>query len=119
MDFSEDIRQAIGTARAKLRVGYPWWLRPFLASNVAAITLGRRIYVMADYMRRSPGDVERLLRHELVHVAQVNRYTLPLFLLIYAAQFLRQLVRHRSFDAAYRAIPLEVEAYAAEERSRL
>lgn len=119
MELSEDLHDALTTARAKLRIGYPWWLRPFLASNVAAITLGRRIYVAAGYVRRSRQDVDRLLRHELVHVAQVNRYTLPLFLILYAGQFVRQLIRHRSFDAAYRAIPFEVEAYAAEERSRL
>src|SRR5438477_8367988 len=39
----------------------PWWLRPFLLRGVAAITLGRRIYIASNI----PADArERVLRHE-------------------------------------------------------
>lgn len=110
MNLSEDLQQAVADARAKLRVGYPWWLRPLLRKNIIAITLGRRIYI-----QRPPLELDRLIRHELAHVRQVNRLGLPLFLLRYAFEFLRNLWRERSFERAYRAISFEREAYAAEE----
>lgn len=110
MKLSDDLQLAVTDARAKLRVGYPWWLRPFVRKNVVAITLGRRIYV-----QRPPAELERLIRHELAHVRQVNRHGLLLFLLRYGVEFLRGLWRERSVERAYRAISFEREAYEAEE----
>lgn len=102
-------------ARARVRLGYPWWLRPFLQKGVVAITLGRRIY-LAEVMGTRPADsLTRLLRHELTHVKQVNRHGLTVFLALYLYEFLRHLWRMRSAAAAYRLISFEVEAWAAEE----
>ena len=109
------IASAIDDARARVRVGYPWWLRPFLARDVIAITLGRRIYLSGRATARSTDYLQRLLRHELAHVRQVNRHGLILFLVRYIAEFSSLLVRERSINTAYRKISFEVEARAAEE----
>ena len=98
-----------------VRLGYPWWLRPFLARGVIAITLGRRIYLGSAVAQRSADYVERLVRHELAHVRQVNRHGVIVFLIRYVAEFLRLLWKHRSFNTAYNDISFEVEARAAEE----
>lgn len=112
MNLSDDLQNAIGELRAKVRFGYPWWLRPFLMRGVIAITLGRRIYV-SPLVREA--KVEKLLRHELVHVGQVARLGLPRFLWRYLAEFIGGWRRHGSISVAYRHISLEEEAFAAEE----
>ncbi len=109
------IETAIAESRARVRVGYPWWLRPWLARDVIAITLGRRIYLSGKATARSSAYLERLLRHELAHVRQVNRHGLIPFLVRYIAEFVRLLLRERSVNEAYRKISFEVEAKAAEE----
>lgn len=112
----ESIRKALAEARARVRLGYPWWLRPWLGRGVIAITLGRRIYLGRAVAERSQAYVERLMRHELAHVRQVNRHGVVLFLIRYVSEFLRLLWRYRSFNDAYSNISFEVEARAAEER---
>jgi hypothetical protein len=107
---------AISDARAKVRVGYPWWLRPFLARDVVAITLGRRIYIRQAL---ASAAFERLMRHELAHVRQVNRLGLWTFLWRYVSEFVRHWRRLRSVSAAYASISFEVEAHAAEEADGL
>lgn len=109
------IEEAITEARAKVCVGYPWWLRPFMARDIIGITLGRRIYLSPNIERRTEDYVARLLRHELVHVAQVNRLGLLRFLILYVAEFLRHFWHVRSVRRAYRLISFEIEAYAAEQ----
>jgi hypothetical protein len=98
--------------RATVIVGYPWWLRLFLARDVIAITLGRRIYLRE--MLDGPA-YECLLRHELAHVRQVERHGLIVFLVRYVTEFARHWIRLRSVAAAYAAISFEIEARAAEE----
>ena len=109
------IESAMSDAHARVRVGYPWWLRPFLSRDVIAITLGRRIYLSGKAALRSSDYLERLLRHELAHVRQVNRHGLIPFLARYIVEFARLLVRERSINTAYRKLSFEVEARAAEE----
>lgn len=109
------IESAIRDSRARVRVGYPWWLRPWLARNVIAITLGRRIYLSSGAMVRSSDYLSRLLKHELAHVRQVNRHGLIPFLARYLVEFVRLLIRERSINTAYRNVSFEVEARAAEE----
>jgi len=97
---------------AKIRLNFPFWLRPFLQRGVIAITLGRRIYVSAKVTGE---ELERLLRHELKHVEQVNR----LGILRFYWRYVREYVALRrsglkSFEA-YRRVSLEQEAAAAEE----
>lgn len=115
MNLPDAIQQAIADARAKVRVGYPWWLRPWMARDVIGITLGRRIYLSRSIESHSDDYVSRLLRHELVHVAQVNRLGLLVFLWRYVSEFARHYWRVRSFSRAYRMISFEVEAAAAEQ----
>ena len=111
----EGVEELIKETRAIVRVGYPWWLRWFLARDVIGITLGRRIYLSPNVSKRSNSYMERLLRHELAHVRQVNRHGLLGFLVRYIAEFVRHFVREKSVAAAYRKISFEVEAAAAEE----
>lgn len=115
MKLPPAVEELVSDARAVVRTGYPWWLRPFLARNVIGITLGRRIYLSPRVAQRSGSAMERLLRHELAHVRQVNRLGLPLFLIRYVSEFLTHLLRERSVASAYRKISFEVEAAAAEE----
>lgn len=86
---------------------------PWLPPGTAAMTLGRTILVV----RPVPNDgSSRLLAHELVHVDQYARRGALRFLVGYATAYLRLVVRLRSHDAAYRAIPAEIEAYEADAR---
>lgn len=73
--------------------------------GAAAITLGRVVSVR----RRFSGD-ERLLRHELVHVRQWRELGAIRFLARYLGAYLRWRLRGYCHWAAYRRIPLEVEA---------
>jgi len=99
-------------ARAIITIGYPWWLRFFLARDVIAVTLGRRIFLR----EKLEGEkFERLLRHELAHVRQADDLGLIVFLWRYLAEFGRHWVRLRDAAAAYSAISFEIEARAAEE----
>ena len=93
----------------------PWWLKPFLARGIIGITLGRTIYLSDTYLASSADKVERLVRHELAHVRQVNRLGLLRFLWRYTAEFLHNLRVGMTCGEAYRRISFEVEAYAAEE----
>jgi Domain of unknown function (DUF4157) len=94
-----------------IRIGYPWWLRPFVHRNTIAITFGRRIY----FAVQPEGDAfERMLRHELVHVRQAGESGLGVFLWKYIAEYLHNRRDGLNHDAAYRAISFEVEAFAAE-----
>src|SRR5687767_11257132 len=109
------VESAIRDAQARVQIGYPWWLRPLLARDVIAITLGRRIYLSPNATARSSDYLERLLRHELAHVRQINRHGLLRFLGRYIVEFSRLLIRERSSNTAYRKISFEVGARAAEE----
>jgi hypothetical protein len=96
------------TPAAIVRIGFPWWLRPFLDRHTIAITLGRRVYLSAEHAS------EAVLRHELVHVRQVAELGLVRFVVRYVAEYMRNRRRGMSHDESYRAISFEVEAFAAE-----
>ncbi len=115
-DLPPRLVAAIADARAKVRVGYPWWLRALLMRDVVAITLGRRIYIR---QRMASVAFGRLMNHELAHVRQVDRLGLWTFLWRYVAEFLHHWSRLRSVGAAYACISFEVEARAAEEADGL
>jgi hypothetical protein len=76
-----------------------------------AITIGPVISVRAA---RADDDV--LLRHELEHVRQWRDLGVPGFLRAYLGSYLAWRWRGFGHRAAYRLIPLEVEAEAAAER---
>lgn len=115
MKLPDSLERVIAESRAIVRYGYPWWLRLFLARDVIGITLGRRVYLSPKVADRSVAYVERLIRHELAHVRQVNRLTLPLFILWYLAEFAWHFVHVWSMNEAYKKIRFEIEATAAEE----
>jgi hypothetical protein len=91
---------------------FPWWLRPFLLRGVAGITLGRRIYIEG-------ANVEAILRHELVHVRQIQRLGLWRFYWSYIREYLANRRRGLRAAEAYRRISLEQEAFAAETEENL
>ncbi len=106
------VRAALDAARATVRFGYPWWLRPFLLKGIIGITLGRRIYVAADVAAH---HLERLIRHELAHVKQIANHGLLTFYWRYLVEYVRNRRKGLSSSAAYREISFEKEALAAEE----
>lgn len=81
------------------------WVGGPVPPGVAAITIGPVISVR----RHRSGD-RKLLRHELVHVEQWRRLGPLRFLCRYLAAYLRCRVRGYGHWAAYRRVPLEVEA---------
>lgn len=85
--------------------GHWRWVGGPVPPGAAAITLGSVVVVR----RRSSGNV-RLLRHELVHVAQWRRLGWLRFSVRYLGAYLRWRFRGHAHLAAYRRIPLEVEA---------
>ena len=93
----------------RVRIGYPWWL--LLPRDVAAITLGRRIWIAREL---EPARMDALLRHELVHVRQMERHGVFVFLVRYLREYLANRFRRMGHDAAYRAISFEREAFGAE-----
>lgn len=112
MQLPQSLLAVIAESHARVRIGYPWWLRPFLMRGVVAITLGRRIYVREAL---ASAAFERLMKHELAHVRQVHRLGLPRFLWRYVAEYARNWRRLRDGHAAYAAISFEIEARAAED----
>lgn len=111
MRFPAQIEEAVADAGAVVRFGYPWWLRPLLFRDVAAITLGRRIYLAAG---ARDDQLESIIRHELAHVRQVADLGLLLFLWRYGIEYLRNRREGMAPDQAYRAISFERDAFAAE-----
>ena len=73
--------------------------------GASAITLGRVVSV-----RRRAADDARLLAHELVHVRQWRELGVVGFLVRYVGAYVRWRLRGYGHWAAYRRIPLEVEA---------
>ena len=71
------------------------------------LTIGRFV-MLAE--RVTPEKPSSLLAHELVHVQQFRQQGLPRFTWQYNRAFTAGLVRLRSWNGAYRAIPAEVEA---------
>lgn len=111
MRLPDRIVEALADAGAVVRIGYPWWLRPWIFREVAAITLGRRIFVSAGVREE---QIQSLLLHELEHVRQIMAMGLGTFLWHYGVEYLRNRRLGMSRDEAYRAISFERDAFAAE-----
>ena len=84
-------------------------MRPWLWRDVAAITIGRRVWIS-----EGARDLEPLIRHELVHVRQMGEVGVLRFLWRYVRHYIRNRRRGMRHHEAYLAIPYEVEAFAAE-----
>jgi len=115
MKFRTATQTAIDEAKAIVRLGYPWWIRPFLLKGVVAITLARWIFLAEEIEKRSEEYIDKTVRHELTHVQQVNRVGFLRFLVRYGLEFVKHFWHERNLDRAYRKISFEVEAWAAEE----
>ena len=89
----------------------PRFARLLLPRNVVAITLGHRIWITR---KLPPAEMEVLLRHEMVHVRQMEQLGVPRFLWRYVGEYVRNRLRGMDHDAAYRAISFEREAFAVE-----
>jgi hypothetical protein len=100
--------------RAIVKVGFPWWMRPFLMRGVAAITIGRRIWVDVGRASARPDGLKSVLRHETVHVRQMRDLGLIRFGWRYIREYFRNRLSGMSSDDAYRNISFEREAFAAE-----
>ncbi|HEX3582098.1 MAG TPA: DUF4157 domain-containing protein [Thermoanaerobaculia bacterium] len=98
--------------RAIVRIGFPWWMRPFLMRGVAAITLGRRIWI------RPGEESETLLSHELTHVRQMRDLGVLRFGWRYLGEYVRNRLAGMRPDDAYRNISFEREAFSAETYNR-
>ena len=85
--------------------GYWLWVGGPVAPGAAATTLGSLILV-----RRDRADDVLLLTHELVHVRQWRTFGLVGFLRRYLGAYLRWRLRLYPHWAAYRRIPIEIEA---------
>ena len=91
--------------RLERRDGYRLLIGGPVPPQADAITLGRLIIV-----RRQAAHSEMLLAHELVHVRQYGELGGTRFLARYVASYLRSRLAGYGHMAAYRRIPLEVEA---------
>lgn len=78
---------------------------PWLTPGVAAMTLGPLILLRRDHAGDDP-----LLAHELVHVRQWRELGAVRFLWRYLGAYVRGRAAGLGHAAAYREIPLEVEA---------
>lgn len=88
------------------RHGDHWrWVGGPVPPGAAAITLGSLIS-----LRREPAAGGRLIRHELVHVAQWRRLGVAGFLASYLGAYGRWRLLLHGHRGAYRRIPLEIEA---------
>jgi hypothetical protein len=115
--FSADSSREVAGIRAlggRVRVGYPFWLRPLLRRGIVAITLGRTVYVSRALALGGGDLLERTLRHELAHVRQVVRLGTIRFLVAYLREYRK--LRREGFGPhdAYHAIGFEREARLAE-----
>jgi len=91
--------------RIERRDGAVLVLTKHAAPGASATTLGRFIF-----MRSEASGSTRLLRHELAHVEQWRRLGVPGFSRRYLGAYLAWRLRRYPHWAAYRRIPLEIEA---------
>ncbi len=80
---------------------------PWLPGGAHGLTLGRFVLLVEDLTR---DGTSRLLAHELVHVAQYDRFGVRGFLRRYLGDYVRQRTRGLNHHEAYLALELEREA---------
>lgn len=91
--------------RIERRDGATLVVTRLVAPGAAATTLGRWVLIRPEALGSA-----RLIRHELVHVRQWRRLGVGGFLRRYLTAYLRWRLRRYPHWAAYRRIPLEIEA---------
>jgi diguanylate cyclase (GGDEF)-like protein len=113
----ERLRAELEALGARVRIGFPFWIRPFVFRGVLALTLGRRIYLAPLLVARGEAAIAKIVRHEMIHVRQVVRLGLVRFLVRYLLEYLRHRRAGLTHHAAYRAVRFEEEAFAGEEET--
>jgi len=114
MGSSPECRHGAGTlvdVRLQRRSGHWLLVGGPVPPGSAAITIGSVVSVRQQY-----ADDARLLRHEEEHVRQWRELGALRFLRQYLGAYVRWRRQGFGHQAAYRLIPLEVEAEAAAER---
>jgi hypothetical protein len=91
--------------RVEKRDGAVFVVSRWAAPGAEATTLGRFVFV-----RERAIDSPRLIRHELVHVRQWRRLGIAGFAARYLSAYVGWRVRRYPHWAAYRRVPLEIEA---------
>lgn len=94
---------------AKVRVGFPWVLRPFLRGFIG-MTLGRTVFLDPQILALGPEIMERTLRHELAHLGQIQRLGRLRFYWQYLREYSRLRLAGKTHIEAYGDISFEREA---------
>ena len=85
---------------------YEHWLPPLLEAT--AVTIGHNIFYETKEVNTNP----QVRHHEMIHVEQCERYTTFGFFVLYFFYYLKERLAGKSHWDAYRANPLEKEAFA-------
>lgn len=88
----------------------PVSMRRVWNKDTGAMTVGRRVFVRPDLLRRSGPQLEDLIVHELVHVRQWRDQHVVGFLGSYLRQYLMARFWGARHHVAYMSIAAEVEA---------
>lgn len=88
----------------------PVWLTRLWGKTISAMALGTRIYIQPVLLDLEPAELGPLIVHELVHVHQWAELGVLRFSWRYLSGYLRGRFSGLSHQAAYRSIPIEVEA---------
>lgn len=86
-------------------VRFRHWLPRMLPKNIQAITIYPNVYLRENHV-----DIT-LLRHEYAHLCQIERVGAIKFYLVYAWEYIVNLLRYWDNNIAYHKISFEIEAY--------
>ena len=104
---NQALELAVAETRARIRPGFPWWLRMIVFRGTAGITIGRQVFVDTD---SAGAGLEALLWHELAHVRQINRLGAARFYWRYFAEYFANRRAGMTTTEAYGNISFEREA---------
>ena len=90
-----------------VKIHYNHWLPKFI--GYAGITIGHNICVM--YSKQGTLTRKSLVKHEMIHVAQIEEHTFIGFYLSYVFEFLKHFFNCWNWNSAYRSVKYEKEAY--------
>lgn len=90
-----------------------WLFKIPLINRFEAITL----FPLGVFFKRSVETVSpSLMRHEMIHVGQVQKHGVIKFYAIYVYEFAKNLIKYRKWMVAYYMISFEKEAYEGENK---
>ncbi len=88
----------------------PMSMRRVWNEDTGAMTIGNRVFVRPDLLKRRGPNLEDLMVHELVHVRQWRNQRVVGFLASYTRQYLMARFWGARHHVAYMSIDAEVEA---------